>query len=390
MKKRIIMHLLCIVTSCIVLGTQVVLAESQETLHEKKEEVTKQLEEQHSKLEYVQGEISSSVIEIQKLSDTIAQYEQETNELQTKLVSLQENLTQTTASLEKLTQDYNEKQTLLNERLVTLYKAGDTTYLDVLLSSRSLTDFISRYYMITRVAEYDTKLIKKVEEEKQNVEIAKKALEQQKAEVKITKAKAEQSATVLQNTKAVLQNRVNALSEEEKQVTAQIDEFKRQEAEIENQIQAAIAASGEYNIQYTGGKMIWPIAKGGTYITSNYGNREHPIQGITKFHSGIDIGNAGYGAPIVAAADGIVILAGVNGGYGNCVMIKHGDGLVTLYGHGQKILTQVGAQVKQGDLIMEVGSTGVSTGPHLHFEVRVNGSTVNPLTYLTSNGNTIE
>lgn len=390
MKKRILMSIISMSIIFTLIGTQIVLAENQEELKDKKEEIAKQLEEHNMELEYVQGEISNSVIEIQKLSDTIAKYEQETNALQTKLTTLQEELTQTTASLEKLTTEYNEKQTLLNERLVTLYKAGDTTYLDVLLSSSSLTDFISRYYMIAKMAEFDNKLIKKVEEEKQNVEIAKNTLEQQKAEVKITKAKAEQSATVLQNTKAVLQNRVNALSDEEKQLTAQIDEYKRQEAEIENKIQAAIASAGDYTIQYTGGKMIWPIAKGGTYITSNYGNRTHPIQGVTKFHSGIDIGNAGYGAPVVAAADGVVILASVNGGYGNCVIIHHGDGIVTLYGHGQKILTEVGAQVKQGDLIMEVGSTGVSTGPHLHFEVRVNGSTVNPLTYLTSNENTIE
>jgi len=373
-----------------IVGTQVVLAESQEELQNQKEEVTKQLEERNTQLEYVQGEISNSVIEIQKLSDTITKYEQESNDLHARLVELQENLTTAEQSLEKLTAEYTEKQNLLNDRLVTLYKAGDTTYLDVLLSSKSLTDFISRYYMIAKVAECDGRLIQKVETEKQNVEIAKKKLEQQKAEVKITKAKAEQSAVVLQNTRAVLQSKVNELNDDERVLQEQIDAFKKQEAEIESRIQATITAAEGYDIQYTGGKMIWPIAKSGTYITSAYGSREHPVQGVVKFHSGIDIGNAGFGAPVVAAADGIVILAGVNGGYGNCVMIKHGDGLVTLYGHGQKILTQVGAEVKQGDVIMEVGSTGISTGPHLHFEVRVNGATVNPLTYLTSNENTIE
>lgn len=390
MKQRRIMRLCSAITILTVMSTQVVLAESQQELQQEKEQVNQQLEERNTELVYVQEELSSSMIEIQKLSDTILKYEQQTAEYQTKLETLQAQLTTTTEEFDRLTADYNKKQELLNERLVTLYKAGDTTYLDVLLSSSSLTDFISRYYMIVRVAEYDTKLIKKVEQEKQNVEIAKQKLEQQKAEAKILKAKADQSAVVLQNTKAVLQSRVNQLTEEEKALQAQIEEFKRQEAEIENRIQQAIIASGEYNIQYTGGKMIWPVAKGGTYITSPYGSREHPVYGVVKYHSGIDIGNAGYGAPVVAAADGIVILASENGGYGQCVMINHGDGVVTLYGHGQAILTKVGAQVKQGDLIMEVGSTGVSTGPHLHFEVRVNGSTVNPLTYLNADENTIE
>ena len=127
--------------------------------------------------------------------------------------------------------------------------------------------------------------------------------------------------------------------------------------------------------------MIWPIAKSGTVITSNYGMREHPIQGVVKIHTGLDIG-AGFGSPVVAAADGVVSYAGWLGGYGNCVMINHGNGLTTLYGHGQKILTELNKEVKQGDLIMEVGSTGNSTGPHLHFEVRLNGNHTNPLNYV--------
>ena len=128
--------------------------------------------------------------------------------------------------------------------------------------------------------------------------------------------------------------------------------------------------------------MAWPVAKSGTYITSDYGMREHPIQGVIKKHTGIDIGNAGFGAPVIAAADGVVTMAVYDRGYGNCVIINHGNGISTLYGHGQAILTEVGKEVKKGDLIMEVGSTGNSTGPHLHFEVRVNGSCVDPMPFL--------
>ena len=160
----------------------------------------------------------------------------------------------------------------------------------------------------------------------------------------------------------------------------QIQKYKEEEATLESLIQQA--SNYEYSGSYTGGEMLWPIGKSGTYITSGYGSRTHPIQGISKFHTGIDIGNAGYGAPVIAAADGIVSLATYYGGYGNCVMINHGNGVSTLYGHGQKILTEVGKTVKKGELIMEVGSTGVSTGPHLHFEVRIYGSHTNPIPYL--------
>lgn len=154
------------------------------------------------------------------------------------------------------------------------------------------------------------------------------------------------------------------------------------QARIEALIQQATNSSNNLDIQYTGGEMLWPVAISGTVITSTYGVREHPIQGVIKEHSGLDIGNATYGSPVVAAADGVVTYAGWLGGYGNCVMLNHGNGLVTLYGHGQKIITELHKKVKKGDLIMEVGSTGNSTGPHLHFEVRVNGSCVNPLNYV--------
>ena len=176
---------------------------------------------------------------------------------------------------------------------------------------------------------------------------------------------------------------MNQLTEQEKQLQESIEKYKAEEETIENLIRLA-SNDYVYSGEFSGGVMAWPIAKGGTYITSDYGIREHPIQGIIKKHTGMDIGNAGFGAPVIAAADGVVSMASYYGGYGNCVMINHGNGVSTLYGHGQKILTTVGTTVKKGDLIMEVGSTGNSTGPHLHFEVRINGTPVDPKPYLKS------
>ena len=170
---------------------------------------------------------------------------------------------------------------------------------------------------------------------------------------------------------------INELSADEKKLQEQITEYKKDQAEIERQILLATNVINP-DIQYTGGEMLWPVAISGTVITSDYGVREHPIQGVIKEHTGIDIGNTPTGTPVVAAADGVVTYAGWLGGYGNCVMINHGEGVVTLYGHGNKILTSVNKKVKKGETIMEVGSTGNSTGPHLHFEVRVNGSCTSP------------
>ena len=162
----------------------------------------------------------------------------------------------------------------------------------------------------------------------------------------------------------------------------QITKYKLEQYEIESLIMQAMNNKTDINIQYTGGQMLWPVAIYGAVITSYYGTREHPVQGVVKNHSGIDIGNADFGSPVVAAADGVVIYAGWLGGYGNCIIINHGNGVTTLYGHGQKIIANLHQEVKRGDLIMEVGSTGLSTGPHLHFEVRYNGSCVNPLSFV--------
>ena len=351
------------------------------TLGEQKQEVQEQKQEAEQKLEYVQEELSASIVKIQELDDTIKQAEADIGSLESELNELQIKIDETTKKLETIQADYEENENLLEQRLVVMYEAGETTYLDILLSSSNIIDFISNYYIIGQIIESDTELLKQIEEEKNEVENTKKDLDEQKATLKVKKAKKEQLAVITQNNKTLKEQAVVNLTQEEQALQQKIEEYKSEEARIEALIQIA-TGEYEYTGDYTGGVMAWPVAKSGTYITSGYGIREHPIQGVIKRHTGIDIGNAGFGAPVIAAADGIVTMAGYYGGYGNCVIINHGNGLSTLYGHGQTILTEVGKEVKKGDLIMEVGSTGVSTGPHLHFEVRINGSCVDPMPYL--------
>lgn len=357
-----------------------------ESLEEQKQNVQNQIEESTGELEYVQEELSQTLIQVQQLDDTIVQAEQEIANYNTQLTQLQTQVDETEANLQKIQKNYEENEKLLEERLVVLYEKGETSFLDLLLKSSSLTEFLSNYYLLEQIVEADTELLEGIEKEKTEVENTKKNLEEQKANLKILKAKREQTYVTMQNNKTMQQNYLSQLSDTEKELQQKIEEFKAEEQRIENLIQ--LAASQDYSGNYTGGVMAWPIAKSGTYITSDYGIREHPIQGVVKKHTGIDIGNAGFGAPVIAAADGIVTMASYYGGYGNCVMINHGNGISTLYGHGQKILTTVGTEVKKGDLIMEVGSTGNSTGPHLHFEVRVSGSPVDPKPYLQGNRET--
>lgn len=346
-------------------------------LEKQKEDVENKLEEANTQLEYVQDELSDTMLKVQETEDKILKYQKEVDELGEKMETLQKSIDESTAKLEIASQNYEEKSDLLAKRLVAMYEAGDTQYLDVLLKSKSITEFISRYYIIQEVAEYDSILINEVEQEKNNIETTKQKLENEQAEIKIIKAKNEQTTIVLSNMQTLQKSYISELSEDEKKLQEQITEYKNDQAEIERQILLATNVI-DPDIQYTGGEMLWPVAISGTVITSDYGVREHPIQGIVKEHTGIDIGNTPTGTPVVAAADGVVTYAGWLGGYGNCVMINHGEGVVTLYGHGNKILTSVNKEVKQGETIMEVGSTGNSTGPHLHFEVRVNGTCTSP------------
>ena len=352
-----------------------------ETLNEKKEDVKSKIEEQNQKLEYVQGEISDAVKEIEEIDDKIKDCESQIEDLKTKLAESKKNMDEVTEKYNKVKAEYDKNEKLFQERMVALYEAGDTTYLDVLLSSASVTDFISNYYLIERLADYDSQLLTKIESQKKELEESKSKIEEEEKKLQELKSNAIKLTTTLKNSRTLQKSKMDKLTEEEKGIQEEINKYKIEEANIENQIKQA-TNDGEYKLQYTGGVMLWPVAKEGTVITSPFGTRNHPIQGVVKLHSGIDIGGAGYGAKVVAAEDGVVSFAGTLGGYGNCVIVNHGGGISTLYGHGQTLLTKVGTNVKKGDIIMKVGSTGNSTGPHLHFEVRVNNIAVNPATYL--------
>ena len=352
-----------------------------ETLQEKQNQLKGQIEESEKKLEYVKEELSESLLKIQELDDKIREAETQIAQMETQLTDLTIKVNETANNLENVKQRYNTNREIMEKRLIVMYECGDISYLDLLLHSSSLVEFLSNYYVIEEIVQSDNQILEEIVQEQEEIETKKKQLENEKAELKQLKVKQDQTKIIMQNNRTMQQNEIDKLSENEKQLQDQITKYKAEEAKVEALIMLA-ANNYEYAGEYVGGVMLWPVAKSGTVITSDYGVREHPIQGITKFHTGIDIGNADYGAPIVAAADGVVTLASYYGGYGNCVMINHGNGISTLYGHGQKILTEVGKEVKKGELIMEVGSTGDSTGPHCHFEVRINGVHTNPLPYV--------
>lgn len=353
------------------------------TLEEQKQEIDEKLESSNTKLEYVQGEMSVTLQKVMELQDEQQTYQKKYEQLQGQIISLSDQIKNTDQRLKDIQEKYQKKEEILKKKVVALYESGDTNYIDLLLSSRNIIEFLSNYFLVSELIEYDNNLLDEMEDTQKQIEKTKQEQEQQEEVLRQAREEIDKTQILLENTKTIQQNYAMKLSDKERELQQQIEKYKAEQEEIEKQIAAAINWAGTFSLQFTNGVMIWPVAMKGTYITSGYGIRRHPIQGVYKNHAGLDISGAGiYGAPVVAASEGMVIFAGVMGGYGNCVMISHGDGLATLYGHGSEIIAQIGQTVKQGDIIMKVGSTGVSTGPHVHFEIRKNGVAVDPIPYL--------
>ena len=349
-------------------------------LQTKRDELQNQLNETNGELNEVQSNLSENLQQIEKLDEKISSSEEQLEQQESKITELKESISQLETELNTITEKYDKQVELFKQRMVAIYIAGDTQYLDVLLNSSSLSDFISSYYIISQLTQIDEELINNLETKKKSMDLSMQKLENEKKELATIVENQTRTTRTLQNTKKMRENFIAKLSDEEKNLQEKIDEI-NQQYDIVNQQILALAQQG-IDTAYIGGELEWPVP-GYTRITSKFAMRVHPITGQYKLHTGVDIG-APDGANFVAANDGIVVKAELNAAYGNMVIIDHGGGISTLYAHGSAILVEVGQSVKRGDSILKVGSTGYSTGPHAHFEVRINGVATDPLPYITN------
>ena len=345
-----------------------------ENLQNERNEIQNQMNEANGQLEGVQNDLSENLQQIQKLDERISESEQELNGLNSQIEELQTSMEEVENNLKKVEDAYNSQKKLLDNYLIAVQESDETEYLDVLLSSKSISEFLSSYFLISELASYEMDLLDDMQAKKDEINLSKEKLENDKKSLSDIKANQTKTARVLENTRSVRENLIAKLSDKEKEIQAQIDEYNNRFDEINREILAL--AQGSIAAEYIGGELAWPVP-GYTRITSKYGMRTHPITGVYKLHTGVDIG-APRGANFIAANDGIVTKASYNSAYGNMVIIDHGGGVSTLYAHGDQILVQVGQTVKRGDPILKVGSTGYSTGPHAHFEVRLNRSCNRP------------
>jgi len=329
--------------------------------------------------------------ELQKLGAQIGTASQRRANLDSQIALLRAQVAVKEAGIAELQFDFDRRSEALSARVDAYYRTGDWAYVEMLLSSENLADLIQR-------TEFVTMLIQDDEDAANELEATRVALEQANDElgraletiqVKRSEVRAEelglkslQSASDRSRVaQQAVQNEKAALLTQTKKNIARLRAMalaeEQESARIANLLKGGGSShgSGKY-----AGTFAWPTP-GYTHVSSPFGMRMHPILHVRKMHTGIDI-HVSYGARIVAAGSGTVISAGWNGGYGNFTMIDHGDGLVTCYAHQSSILVHKGQYVKEGATIGKVGSTGMSTGAHLHFEVRVNGTPRNPMSYL--------
>lgn len=374
-----------------------VIASEKTNLQQQQSTLNKQLQEATDELHSIQNQKSANIEQINNLNSQISSYEEELDQLEAQINDLNTQITTKQDEIAQKEKDYEENKQLLDKRLVAMYKTGKMSYLDVLLNAEGLSDFISKYYLISKLTEHDTALLDKIVSEKQEIEKAKTELESKRMEVQASKQTIEVRKNELASVSAQKRSVVSQLSAEERSVQEELDAIESDKAAIRrrlNQIAAQEAAAAAKASGKSASSAAASVSASGFIFPvqglsrGNIANKNYPSY---RGHTGVDVNIGVVGKRVVAVKGGTVItstaLRSSSGGYrsyGEYIVIYHGNGVATLYAHGLagSRLVSEGQSVSQGQALMTVGSTGNSTGTHLHFEVRINGSPVNPLSYL--------
>ena len=319
-----------------------------------------------------QQELNDSRSQEKSLGDQVAQLESQINSKENDIAELEAAIEEAEFELEKAEEKVQVQSDNLGARLRNMYKTGSVGFVDVLLDSNSFSEFLTNLDLVGMIYESDQEVLDGLQD-------AYDEIDRQKKEIEEAKTDAEEQKATLEENKAVI-------AEKKAAIAADAEETQKELNKLEADAQALTATirdqgSSSSNSTYLGGEMAWP-APSYTRISSYFAGRIDPITGKKSNHGGLDLASP-YGSPILAANSGKVIIAGYHYSYGNYVVIDHGGGVSTLYGHSSKLLVSRGQSVSRGQQIAKVGSTGRSTGNHLHFEVRINGTRVDPLPYIT-------
>ena len=381
MKKKIVAILL--VLAMMQAYVYSVIAATTSQLNGQKSDLQQKINDAKEEQAELQEQLDDEMKVISGLDYEISQAEEEISKLDGQISELEDSISEKEKLIEEKQKEYTKNEDLLEQRIVAMYETGETSFLDMLFNSASLVDFISNYYTMSQLVQFDTELLQGIENDRKSIEEAKKELEDEKEEIEVLKNQKVEKANSLKAKKAQRQEKANNLSAGKKELQSKIDNYNAEIKKVDQQI-AAILAQAESQVNGSGlqfdGSFIWPCNN--KIITSTVKQR------WGRWHKGIDIG-ARYES-VYASASGYAYTLENPGGYGHYILIVHGSGYCTLYGHLDSYRISSGQYVSQGQVIAISGNTGASTGPHLHFEVRratsisnyFSSNFLNPLDYL--------
>ncbi len=391
--------LLAILTGCFWISSDTSLAAvTKESIKQKENQISDAKKERDSMkssltdLQEVKKSLESEKSDlnayITKLDSSLTEIQEKIEELETMIEQKEAKIEETTAELEEAIETQNNQYESMKKRIRFMYERGDTLYLQLFIEAGTFGEMLNKAEYIEELSAYDRAKLQEYIDYTEFVELTKAALEEEKATLDTAKADQVVEQENLQNLMAEKNAQVNSITANIADKEAAIQEYEQQIAEenatiaaLEKAVEADKAALAEQNARtYDGGMFSWPCPSY-TRISDDYGMRMHPTLGIQKMHNGIDLA-APTGSAILAAYSGKVVAAAYNSTMGNYVMIDHGSGLYTIYMHASSLSVSTGSEVSKGQRIASVGSTGRSTGPHLHFGVRLNGSYVSPWNYL--------
>lgn len=350
------------------------------------------IKKQQAQLEEAKNDLSDYVVEL----DGELMFIQGTlSELDVKIAEKELEIVQIEQELKEAEANEKDQYAAMEQRIKFMYERGNSAYISLILDAENFSEMLNKAEYIEEISNYDRDMLKQYQETKEAVIFLKEQLEKeeellQEAQEEVTQKEGEMSDLIeqkekqIQNYETDINNKEKAIKEYEAEIAAQNATIAALEAQIAKAERELADVSGndvgETPVYYGGGPFCWP-APSYTRISDDYGNRIHPTLGVPQFHNGVDMA-APNGSPILAAASGTVVAATYNSSMGNYIMINHGNGLYTIYMHASALYVSAGQTVTRGQKIGAVGSTGRSTGPHLHFSVRQNGSYVNPWNFL--------
>ena len=389
LKTRLVAALLTGVVLC---GTPAFIMAEDEDLTNQLDSIQQQVNQQNAIKSDAETVIGSVSEQLRQIEGQLRQATTELNTITEQRVAVENDITLNERQLAEAQKRLEGREAVFYKRVRDIYINGRLSYLDVVIGSKDFSDFANRLEVLKRIIDSDINFISEIKKERAQIEAHKKKLEEDRAKLvelekaalakqaEIEQKKAERNVVLqkAQNDRAVAMQAIEELNASSAQISAMLKERQAARAAAA----AAAAQSAGQGSSYTWvqgtGQLGWPVSG---EITSPYGYRVHPIWGTTIYHSGIDIG-VDEGTPVHAADSGVIVWSGWMGGYGYAVVIDHGNGLSTLYGHNSELAVDEGQSVSKGQVVAYAGSTGNSTGPHVHFEVRENGDPVDPMGYL--------